>query len=94
MLPEVQTFTEAGLKDFVVDTWLGIMAPAKTPPAITDKLSAESIKVLSDEGLRRRLTELGVEPVGSSAAAFGEQVRQDVARWGRVVRDAQIKLAP
>ena len=94
MLPEVQTFTEAGLKDFVVDTWLGIMAPAKTPPAITDKLSTESIKVLSDEGLRRRLTELGVEPVGSSAAAFGEQVRQDVARWGRVVRDAQIKLVP
>jgi len=94
MLPEVQTFAEAGLKDFIVDTWLGIMAPAQTPSAVVDKLSAESVRVLADEGLRKRLTELGVEPVGSTAAAFGEQVRQDVARWGRVVREAQIKLAP
>jgi tripartite-type tricarboxylate transporter receptor subunit TctC len=94
MLPGVQTFSEAGLKDFVVDTWLGIMVPARTPAAIANKLSVESIKVLADESLRKRLTELGVEPVGSSAQEFGEQVRQDVARWARVVREAQITLAP
>lgn len=94
MLPGVQTFIEAGLKDFVVDTWLGIMVPVRTPKPITDKLSAASIKVLADETLRKRLTELGVEPVGATAAEFGEQVRQDVERWARVVREAQIKLAP
>jgi tripartite-type tricarboxylate transporter receptor subunit TctC len=94
MLPAVQTFGEAGLKDFVVDTWLGIMAPAQTPVAVLNKLSAESINALKDASLRKRLSELGVEPVGSTAAAFGEQVRNDVARWARVVKEANIKLAP
>jgi tripartite-type tricarboxylate transporter receptor subunit TctC len=94
MLPGVQTFGEAGLKDFVVDTWLGIMAPAQTPAAIVTKLSAASISALQDEGLRKRLSDLGVEPVGSTAEAFGAQVRADVARWARVVKDAQITLAP
>jgi len=94
LLPNVQTFLEAGLKDFVVDTWMGIMAPAKTPPAIINRLHQETVGFVNQPEIRQRLIGLGVEPVGGPPDAFARQLSTELARWAKVVKDANIKLAP
>ena len=94
LLPDVQTFAEAGLKDFVVDTWLGVMVPAKTPAAIVERLSRETVAIVASPEMRKRLIDLGVEPVGGSAADFGRQIRTDLVRWAKVVKDAGISVQP
>jgi len=94
LLPGIQTFVEAGLADFVVDTWLGVMAPARTPAAIIDRLSRESMAIVADPDMRTRLIGLGVEPSGSDSASFARQLSADLARWAEVVRDAGINVNP
>jgi tripartite-type tricarboxylate transporter receptor subunit TctC len=94
LLPDVQTFVEAGLKDFVVDTWLGVAAPARTPRPIIERLHRETAAIVASPEFRKRLVDLGVEPVGNSPAEFGAQIRTDLARWATVVKDAGIKLQP
>lgn len=94
LLPGIQTFVEAGLADFVVDTWLGVMAPARTPAAIIDRLSRESMAIVADPDMRTRLIGLGVEPSGSDSASFARQLSADLARWAKVVRDAGINVNP
>ena len=94
LLPAVQTFVEAGLADFVVDTWLGLMAPARTPAAVIERLSRESMSIVADAEVRARLVGLGIEPAGGTPEAFAQQLRADVTRWARVVREAGINLTP
>lgn len=94
LLPSIQTFVEAGLADFVVDTWLGVMAPARTPAAIIERLSRESMAIVADPEMRTRLIGLGVEPSGSDSASFARQLSADLARWAKVVRDAGINVNP
>ncbi|MFM8556860.1 MAG: Bug family tripartite tricarboxylate transporter substrate binding protein [Betaproteobacteria bacterium] len=94
LLPGIQTFVEAGLADFVVDTWLGVMAPARIPAAIIDRLSRESMAIVADPDMRTRLIGLGVEPSGSASATFARQLSADLARWAKVVRDAGINVNP
>ncbi|MFM7568324.1 MAG: Bug family tripartite tricarboxylate transporter substrate binding protein [Betaproteobacteria bacterium] len=94
LLPGIQTFVEAGLADFVVDTWLGVMAPARIPAAIIDRLSRESMAIVADPDMRTRLIGLGVEPSGSDSATFARQLSADLARWAKVVRDAGINVNP
>ncbi len=94
LLPAIQTFVEAGLGDFVVDTWLGVMVPARTPSAVIARLSRESMAIVADAEVRERLIALGIEPVGGTPEAFSQQLRADVARWARVVREAGINLTP
>lgn len=94
LLPGIQTFVEAGLADFVVDTWLGVMAPARTPPAIIERLARESMAIVADPDMRTRLIGLGVEPSGSDSATFARQLSTDLARWAKVVRDASINVNP
>ncbi len=94
LLPEIQTFVEAGLADFVVDTWLGVMAPARTPASIVERLSRESMAIVADTEIRTRLVSLGIEPSGSDSTAFARQLAADVARWAKVVRAAGINLNP
>lgn len=91
-LPDVQTFVEAGLNDFVVDTWIGVAAPAKTPPAIVDRLHRAVVASLAQPELRERLLGLGVEPVGEGPEKFEAQIRNDFARWGKVIKSADIRL--
>jgi len=93
-LPNVATFLEAGLKDFVVDTWIGIMVPAATPRPIIDRLYRETAAVMGTAEVRQRFTGLGVVPVGSTPEQFGTQVRADLARWEKVIKEAKITLQP
>jgi len=91
-LPEVPTFIESGLEGFIVDSWTGILAPAKTPGEILARLQKEIAAVLGEPDIRSRYATLGIEPVGNTPAQFAEQIRADLARWEKVVRQANIRI--
>jgi len=82
------------MKDFVVDTWIGIMVPAKTPRNIVDRLARESAAMMTVPEIRQRFLTLGVVPVGNTPDQFGNQVASDLARWAKVVKDSNISLEP
>jgi tripartite-type tricarboxylate transporter receptor subunit TctC len=91
--PDVPTSKEAGLPDYVFTGWNAIFAPKGTPKAVVDKLSGALGAALSDEGVRRRIEELGslpAKPDERSPAYLGQLVRRDVETWGRVVSQAGI----
>ena len=91
-LPEVPTFQESGLANFDVNSWTGIFAPAKTPPAVIARLQKELGVVLQSPFVKERYATLGIEPVGNSPQEFAAQVRADLARWQEVVKAAGVKL--
>ena len=91
-LPDVPTFQESGLPGFDVSSWVGIFAPAKTPQPVVDKLQRELLAALRTPFVRERYATLGIEPVGNSPREFFEQVREDLARWKKVVAAANIKV--
>jgi hypothetical protein len=90
-LPNVQTFIEAGLPNFILNSWVGILAPAKTPTAIIQKLNTTLNEVLSDPDVIKRLDVMGVTAAPGTPAAYGEQIKTDLARYADVVKAAQIK---
>jgi tripartite-type tricarboxylate transporter receptor subunit TctC len=90
-LPDVPAIDEV-VPGYVGDAWHGLLAPAGTPQAIADKISADVAKVLAMAEVRSRLAAIGLEPVGTTPAEFAAIVRQDYAKWGKVIRDANIKL--
>ncbi len=91
-LPEVPTFIDAGLPDFVVDTWIGVVAPAKTPALVVERLHREISAILALPEVRERYAGLGVEPVGNTPEQFAAQIRGDFARWEKVIKQAGIRL--
>src|SRR6266852_765439 len=91
-LPDVPTFAESGLPGFVVDSWVGVLAPARTPQPVIERLQREIAAVLADPVVRERYGVLGIEPVGNTPEQFAAQIREDLARWEKVVRQAGIKL--
>jgi len=77
---------------FVAYFWVGMLAPAKTPPAIVARLNDDAAKVLRTEELRDRFGNLGLETVGSSQAEFEQWLKREFERWGRVVREGKVTL--
>jgi tripartite-type tricarboxylate transporter receptor subunit TctC len=90
-LPDVPAIGES-VPGYVGDAWHGLFAPAGTPQAILDKVAADTAKVLAMPEIREKLAAIGLEPVGNSPADFGAIVRRDHEKWGKVIRDANIKL--
>ena len=90
-LPDVPAIGEV-VPGYVGDAWHGLFAPAGTPPAIVDKVSADFARVLALPEVRKRLIDLGLDPIGSTAAEFARIVRDDHEKWGRVIRSAKIRL--
>ena len=90
-LPDAPTFDEQGVAGFEAVSWVGIMAPAKTPRAIVDRLQRDLAAILKDQDTRDRFTTLGIEPVGNTPEQFAEQIKADLARWGKVVEQAKIR---
>lgn len=90
-LPDVPTFIESGVADFEVSSWVGLLAPAKTPKAILDKLNAELNAVLNDPDVREKLNVMGITATPGSADKFGDEMKRDLARYGPVVKAAGIK---
>jgi len=91
-LPEVPTVSEAGVPDFDVTSWYGILAPARTPPAIVAYLQREIAAVLALPEVRERYAKGGFEEVGNTPDEFAAQIKADLARWGKVVKDANIRV--
>jgi tripartite-type tricarboxylate transporter receptor subunit TctC len=90
-LPEVPTYEEAGAKGLVLDQWLGVFAPAGTPAAITARLNAEINKALNDPAVRKGFVDSAQEPIGGSAEQFAQFVRDDYAKFARLVKELNIK---
>lgn len=91
-LPDVPTFIESGVSDFDINSWVALLAPAKTPKAIVDKLNAELNAVLSDPTVRERLNGMGITAMPGSADKFAQEMQRDLTRYGGVVKSAGIKL--
>jgi tripartite-type tricarboxylate transporter receptor subunit TctC len=89
--PELPTAIEAGLPGFVLSGWYGLLAPARTGAGPIDRLNAELRKALAQADVRQRLQDFGADVVASTPAEFGAYLRAEVAKWGRIVREARIR---
>lgn len=92
LLPNVPTAAEAGVSDFVVDSWFGLVVPAATPANIVQRLNAEVIRIGNLPDVRARLEAQGLSVTTSTPEAFTQTIRADYERWGRVVDTAGAKL--
>jgi tripartite-type tricarboxylate transporter receptor subunit TctC len=91
-MPDVPTFIEAGVPDFDINSWVGLLAPAKTPRAIVDKLNTELNVVLNDPAVRERLNTLGIAASPGGPEKFGRDLSRDLSRYATVVKAANIKV--
>ena len=90
-LPQVPTLDEAGLKGFQAVAWNGLTAPARTPKNVIDKLNADVLKVVRAPELVEKLRAEGSDPVGSSVEQYTAFLRDEIAKWGKVIRAANVK---
>jgi len=91
-LPDTPTFAEAGLRDFEIDNFTGLVGPAGMPADAVAKLHAAAVKALATPQVRERFASLGVQPVGDTPEQFGAVIREDLARWSRVIKSAGVKV--
>jgi tripartite-type tricarboxylate transporter receptor subunit TctC len=89
--PNVPIMAEQGVPDFASGTWAGIVAPAGVPKEIVGRVSSEVQKILRDPAIRQQMAKLGYEAVGSTPEEFDKFMRQEVAKWAKVINDAGIK---
>ncbi len=92
LLPNVPTIAEAGAPGQEADTVTGFVLPAKTPPAIIEKLHAEMAKIGAMPEVRQRLEAIGFNPVISTPAEYGARIKEEMERWGKVVKAANLKI--
>lgn len=91
LLPNVPTIAEAGLPDFHLAGWFGVLAPAHTPQSIINRLSAEVHKAVNPQ-FKERLAKQGLDAVGGTPGAMLATMRSDYKRWGNVIKSAGIKI--
>ena len=91
-LPDVPTLQEAGVSGYDAAVWLALLAPAGTPKDIVHKLNAEIARLMAAPDTKKALFDAGVEPTPSSPEEMAEYLQQELARWGKVVKDADIRL--
>ena len=90
-LPDVPTIAESGFPGFEAVGWIGIAAPARTPPAILDKLHAEIVRIINTPEMKERLATLAFTPVGDTREAFARFIRAEIAKWGQAVKESGAK---
>ncbi len=90
-MPNVPTLAESGVAGYDATSWNGIFAPARTPRAIINKIHADIVKVLRTPDIRERLVASGSDPVGSTPEEFSAHVKAELARWGKVIRENNIR---
>ena len=91
-LPDVPTFVQAGVPGLVSEQWLGVLVPAGTPAAIVARLNVEIGKAVAEPAIRKNLEDSAQEPVGGSAEAFAKLVRDDFAKFEKLVKELNIKI--
>jgi tripartite-type tricarboxylate transporter receptor subunit TctC len=90
-IPEVPTFDESGLKGYEATTWFGLMAPVKTPREIVARLNSEVAKVIASTEIKKRFVNDGLEPIGGSQAQFAQFIREEIAKYAKVIKAVDIK---
>jgi len=89
---DVMTMEEAGMKGFTDEAWYGLLAPAKTPPEVVARLTEAMKRVMAAPEFRAQIEKVGARPVGNSPAEFAAQIRREIDRMKRLVKERQIKL--
>jgi tripartite-type tricarboxylate transporter receptor subunit TctC len=89
--PDIPTVAEAGVPGYEVTTFYGISAPAKTPPAILERLHTEIVKALQSPDVREKLQGLGADPVGNTPEQYTAFIQNEIAKWTKVIKSAGIK---
>ena len=90
-VPAVPTIAEAGVPGYESTLWYGAVLPAGVPRNIVTLLNAELVKLLNMADIRERFLSLGADPVNTTPGQFGQYIRAEITKWGRVVKDAGIK---
>jgi len=91
-LPDVPTVAEAGVPGYDSGAWFGLVAPANTPKDLVAKLSREIARILKLPDVSARLADLGAEAVGSTPEQFSAHIKAEIAKWAKVIRDANVEL--
>lgn len=91
VLPELPTLDESGLKGFEAVAWNGLAGPAKSPPEVVERISSAVRKLLAAPDIRERLKAEGSDPVGSTPADFARFLRNEIAKWSKVIKLAGVK---
>jgi tripartite-type tricarboxylate transporter receptor subunit TctC len=90
-VPDLPTMVEAGFPGFEATSWFALLAPAGTPKAIVDKVRAQSLKVLADPEMKPKFATLGLDIVGSTPEETRAAIANDIPKWAKVIKDANIK---
>jgi tripartite-type tricarboxylate transporter receptor subunit TctC len=91
-LPDVPTLDEAGLKGFDIGTWFGVLAPAATPKEVVSRLNAEMVKVIQSPEFRKRMEEIGAEPIGNSSGEMASQIKGETEKFAKLVKDGKVTI--
>ena len=92
VMPDVPTMSEAGVPGYEATIWLGVMAPRGTPKDVVDKLNAAITKIVGQAEIKQAWSKQGAVPLVMTPDAFDKYVRDDIAKWERVIRTANIKV--
>jgi len=90
-VPDLPTIAESGYPGFEAVGWIGIVAPAKTPNAVLDKLNAEIVHILKEPDVKQRLDALAFTPVGDTRAEYATFIKSEIAKWGKAVKASGAK---
>lgn len=90
--PDVPTAEEAGVPGLVAVSWFGLVAPARTPGPIVDKLSKETARILKLPDVQKRISDLGAEPVGSTPQEYAAFIQSEIKKWRKVIQDAGVRV--
>jgi tripartite-type tricarboxylate transporter receptor subunit TctC len=90
--PDIPTMEEAGMKGFEFVSWYGLWAPKNLPADVSAKLQADVAKVLALPDMKERLNKLGFDPIGKGGAAFASYIRDEMAKYEKIIKDAKIKV--
>lgn len=91
-VPDLPTIADAGVPGYDSGAWFGLLAPAGTPKAIVNQLSAETARILKQPEVNKRISELGAEPVGSTPEQFTALIKSEITKWAKVIKDANVEL--
>lgn len=92
LFPDVPTMAEAGIPDFVVEDWNGILAPTGTPPAIIEKLNTAIVQVLNDPATEKKLVSLGFTPAPTTPDEFSQFIKSEMKKWAAIAKTANVKV--
>jgi len=91
-MPDLPSIAEAGVPGYDAGAWFGLLAPAGTPKAVVEKLSAETARILKLPEVSKRISELGAEPVGGTPEQFAAFIKSEIDKWAKVIKDANVEL--